>query len=674
MLLKLSDSIKNVPLVGEVKSQKLENLGIYTVKDILFHIPSKYKDTSNIITISQLKQEQIGTILGKVEDIKNIYTRSRKILTRAVVSDETGSIEIVWFNQRYIINTITKDENYLFEGKLNPKQSKPQLIAPTFERYYEGVTNQKHVGRVTPQYPETAEISSKWLRARIDTIFKNIDLENELKELIPKTVLDRAEHISIAEAIYKIHNPENVDDIQKARDRLAFDEMLSLALQIESQRYQEKEKTSIPIKLDFQSLYEFIESLPYSLTHDQIHVIKDILGDIQLRNPMRRLLNGDVGSGKTVVATAVMYGIYKQGKTSVLMVPTSILARQHYKTISSLLKKFDVKIQLRTSLEKSEIEIEPQIIIGTHALLFEKELPDNIGLVIVDEQHRFGVNQRKHLLETDSNGIVPHYLSMTATPIPRTLTNILFGDMSVSFIHEMPHNRIPVKTHFVPNDKRESCYKWVREKIVESGYKEQAFIIFPLIEESKLVEAKSAKIEFEKLKSTVFKGLKVALVHGQLKEKDKDSILSEFKDGKYNVLVATPVVEVGIDIPNATMIVIENSERFGLAQLHQFRGRVGRNDMQSYCYVIAGEQVEGDPRSSTRLEYFSKHNSGFDVAQYDLESRGPGEVFGSKQSGLPQFKVAAITDINLLLKCREYAQEIITMGYNIDELIENLFK
>lgn len=671
MPLRLDDPITQVPLVGTAKSVLLENLGINTVKDLLFHIPSRYKDTSSIITIDQLKIEREGTIVGTLESIKNIYTRSRKVLTRATISDGTGRIEAVWFNQRYLAKSLNPNEQYLFEGKLNPKQTRPQLVSPTYEKYYQGVVNQKHVGRITPFYPETANISSKWLRARLDDVFKN--LEDTIFDPIPQDILKEKQLPTINEAINLVHNPQEVEDINIGRGRLEFDELLRVALQIESEAHQQTGKKANIIPVDFNTVYEFISQLPYNLTDDQVMAIRDIIKDINSTNPMRRLLNGDVGSGKTVVAAAVMYGVFKSGLTSLLMAPTSILARQHFKTISNMLEPLGVKVQLRTSSEQIENSKDPQVIIGTHALLFEKELPDNIALVVVDEQHRFGVNQRKELLEKDTNSLIPHYLSMTATPIPRTLTNILFGDMSVSFINQLPLNRLPIKTHYVPKAKRDSCYTWVKERIIETNYKEQAFIIFPLVDESEKLEAKSAKKEFETLTSTVFKGINAALLHGQMKEKEKDEVLKDFKEGKYSILIATPVVEVGIDIPNATMMIIENAERFGLAQLHQFRGRVGRNSLQSYCYLLAGDSVD-EENGVERLMYFSQHNSGFDVAEYDLQTRGPGEVFGVKQSGIPKFKVATITNIKLLLQCREVAKELIKQGYNVDKILDNLFR
>ncbi|MBI2356471.1 ATP-dependent DNA helicase RecG [Candidatus Dojkabacteria bacterium] len=672
MPVKLNDRVENIPLVGSIKATLLEKLGVNTVQDLLYHIPFRYKDTSNILTIDQLKIEREGTILATLNSIQNIYTRSRKVLTKAILEDETGTLDAVWFNQRYLAKSLATGERYLFEGKLNPKQSKPQLVSATYEKYYDGLVNQKHVGRITPFYPETADISSKWLRARLDYVFKN--LEEEISDSLPPEILSETKLPTLPHAIDMIHNPKSIEDIEESRKRLQFDEMLRLAIQIEKQVIQQSGMKANSIPIEFETVFEFISKLPYQLTDDQIHAVKDIINDLGSVSPMRRLLNGDVGSGKTVVAAAAMYGVVKGGLTAILMAPTSILARQHFKTITELLEPFGVEIKLRTGSEKLERSSNPQIIIGTHALLYESELPDSIGLVIVDEQHRFGVNQRNELLKRDTNSIIPHYLSMTATPIPRTLTNILFGDMSVSFIHELPTNRIPVKTFYVPPNKSDSCYEWVKKRIVDSDDKEQAFVIFPLVEESEVLEAKSAKKEFLQLSEGVFKDLKVALLHGQMKEKEKDEILKDFKDGKYSILVATPVVEVGIDIPNATMMIIENAERFGLAQLHQFRGRVGRSDMQSFCYVLAGKDSEQDPMGIKRLIYFSEHNSGFDVAEYDLETRGPGEVFGLKQSGIPQFKIASITDIKLLLKCRDFAKELIKKGYDLNRVMEGLFK
>lgn len=670
---KSKDSVTNIPLIGPSKAQLLTRLGIETVRDLIFHIPFRYKDTSEIITIEELKEKKSGTILAQVRDIKNGYTRNRKVITRAVVNDSTGKINIIWFNQSYLTKAIKQGEYYLFEGKIPDKPGAKDLSFPSYERFLGDVSEQTHIGKLTPYYSETDGVSSKWLRSRINFLKKEIAAI--LNDPLPAELISKQDLLSLSEAIYKVHFPQSEVDIEKGRERLGFDEMLSIALDIEKERREEREKKSIPLNVDVQMIKLFLESLPFSMTDDQVIAVKEILEDMNRSVSMRRLLNGDVGSGKTVVAAAAAFAAHKRGYTTLLMAPTTILAQQHYNTLKSMLSPLNMPVTLKIS-GKGEIGQDTTgIIVGTQALLHQKVLPNDIGLLVVDEQHRFGVKQRRELLRPNEKGIYPHYLTMSATPIPRTLTNVLFGDMEVSFIREMPLNRLPVKTHYVPYDKRDNCFEWVRERIVKSKLGEQAFIIFPLVDESEKLEAKSAKKEYDILRKEHFKDLKVGLLHGQMKSAEKEKILEDFKQKKYSVLVATPVVEVGIDITDATMIVIENAERFGLAQLHQFRGRVGRGSKQSYCYVIAGKQMQEDEKSIERLKYFGDHNSGFDVAEFDLQSRGPGEVYGLKQSGIPAFKVASITDIKLLLKCRDVAKDIFNKySDKLDSIKKNLFR
>jgi ATP-dependent DNA helicase RecG len=665
--------VTNIPLVGPSKAELLDRLGIRTVKDLLFHIPFKYRDTSEIITIEELKEKKSGTILAQVRDIKNAYTRSRKVITKAVVHDATGRINIIWFNQGYLTKSIKIGEYYLFEGKIPDKPGAKDLSFPSYERFLGDVSEQTHIGKLTPYYSETEGISSKWLRSRINFLKK--DIKEMIDDLVPSEFLDEYEMPHLNEAVYSVHFPGSEEEINKGRERLGFDEMLAVALDIEKERREQGQKKGIPLNIDVETVKPFLESLPFSLTNDQVIAIKEILEDMNKDISMRRLLNGDVGSGKTAVAAAAAFGAHRRGYTTLIMAPTTILAQQHFNTLSTYLEPLGVPVTLKISGSGEIAKDTTGVIIGTHALLHQDILPEDIGLLVVDEQHRFGVKQRRELLKPNRKGIYPHYLTMSATPIPRTLTNVLFGDMEVSFIREMPVNRLPVKTHYVPQAKRDSCLEWVRDRIIGSEYQEQAFIIFPLVEESEKLEAKSAKKEYDRLTKEHFKDLKVGLIHGQLKPAEKEKVLADFKKKKYSVLVATPVVEVGIDITDATMIVIENAERFGLAQLHQFRGRVGRGDKQSYCYVIAGEHMQGDESAIERLKYFSSHNSGFDVAEYDLQSRGPGEVYGLRQSGIPAFKVASITDIKLLIKCRDVAKGIFTSYPDRVELIkQGLFK
>lgn len=663
----LESPVTNIPLVGPSKAILLEKLGIKTIKQLLFHIPFKYRDTSDVISISQLKEQREGTIIGKVEKIENIYTRYRKVFTRAKVTDESGSINIVWFNQTYLAKAIKQGQQYIFEGKMSKKNN--DFVSPTFEQYSGDLDEQQHLGKITPYYPETEGVSSKWLRGRISQLKNSIDelFTHDLAQIKPHELNIQP----LSKSIFEVHFPKSFEDIHLGRQRLAFDEMLGVSIQIQKNVNLLNGRKAPVIRFQKSDLDEFLKTLPYQLTTDQKMAVSDILDDMGNETPMNRLLNGDVGSGKTIVSAIAMYIAYLKGNSSVLLAPTTILANQHYNTLSEIFKSFEIDIQLRVGSKKIEESDKPRIIIGTHALLYDKDDIKNLGLLIVDEQHRFGVKQREQLLKSRDDGLYPHYLMMSATPIPHTLTTIIFGDMSVSSIRELPPHRIPIKSYYVPKEKRDDCFKWVKQNIIDSKMVQQAFIIFPLIEESEVLDVKAAVTEYEKLQKGIFKDLKVGILHGKMKSNEKDQILRDFKEKKYNVLVSTSVIEVGIDIPDATIMIIEEAQRFGLAQLHQFRGRVGRGKLQSYCFVLSGDDAPEE--TSERLQYFSTHSSGFDVAEYDLQKRGPGEVYGVKQSGIPQFKVASINDIQLLIQTRNIAQQLDKAGHDLDKVKELLF-
>ncbi len=653
----LDESVEIIPLIGPKQKKYLEQLDIFTVQDLLFHIPYKYKDTSNIIPIEQLKEEREGTILAEVISIKNTWTRYRKVITKAVVVDETDKINIIWFNQSFLTKNIRPGETFLFEGKLSKKNN--DFSNPAYEKFS---TNQTHLGKITPFYPETAGITSKWLRSRINWLKPYID--KILEDRIPNEILKKYKLIDLKKAIKEIHFAKDFEGIETARKRLAFDEMLNISIQIEERKRRRQKKKVYKVKKHDKEIKKFISSLSFNLTKDQKKANEEILKDMQKTKPMNRLLNGDVGSGKTIVAGISAYNTWLSGYSTVIMVPTTILAKQHYKTFCDLFEDLNLKVQLRISKKEIENSKQPQIIIGTHALLFNTQLPENTALVIVDEQHRFGVNQREKITSSKA-----HYLTMTATPIPRTLTSIIYGDMDISLIIEKPKNRIPIETRFITLEKREECYSAIARKIKNSKFTEQAFIIFPLIDESEKIDAKAATAEYEKISKTWFKEIKTNLLHGKIKENEKNKILKDFKDKKINALFATSVIEVGVDFPDATMMVVESAERFGLAQLHQFRGRIGRGDKQSYCFVLANNLTESSKR---RLKYFSRNNSGFDVAEYDLKSRGPGEVYGLKQTGIPILKVADITNFNLLNTTRSVAKYLDKKGLS-KEVKNNLF-
>ncbi len=662
-----SSKITEIPLIGENKATLLQRLNIYTVKDLLFHIPSKYRDTKEIKSIAQFKLDMFGTIIGQVEDIKNVYTRSRKVISRIKFSDETGSIYGSWFNQSYITKNFTLGERYILSGKISPNSKIKDIINPEYEHIIEEIET-KHLGKITPYYPETEGLSSKWIRSRIQTVLPYI--EELVTEPLSQEILKQEKLLSLPLAISQIHNPQNEEEIIQSRSRLEFDEMLNIAINIERNRKEYQNKYSHKLEIHIDQVENIINRLPYKLTLDQEKAIEEILSDMNTNIPMHRLLNGDVGSGKTIVAAMAMYNSYLNNKIAVLLAPTTILAQQHYESFKEIFKDLDINIKLITSKSKEKEINEVGIYIGTQAVLYNKVKKEEIGILVIDEQHRFGVKQRNQLKENTE--YTPHYLTMSATPIPRTLTNILFGDMSVSFLREMPKNRIPIKTYYVPENKIDDGYKWIKDRIIKSNNIEQAFIIFPLIEQSEKSDLKAATQQYEILSQSIFKGIKCKLIHGKLKEDEKKEILIDFKANKFNILFATSVIEVGIDIPNATIIVIENAERFGLAQLHQFRGRVGRSNKESFCFVI---NKENDNNSTERLKYFSNHLSGFDVSEYDLERRGPGEVFGNKQSGIPNLKVASINNIKLLLKCRDIAKNLINEYPNeINNIIENLYK
>lgn len=649
----LDSPVTEIPLVGPAKAEKLLNLRIESVRDFIFHIPSRYRDTSEILPVDIFKLEKEGTILVQVKSIKNSYTRSRKVITKATLVDANGEIDAVWWNQPYLTKAIKQGEWYLFEGKIPDKPKVKDISNPSYEKYTGDISDQKHIGKITPIYPETAGVSSKWLRSRLDAIKK------EIPEMIQTSELD-TDNLSLSEAMEMIHFPQTREDIDIARERLGFDEMLRLAVQIEQAKQDRSEHSANAISDN--SYDAFMENVPFELTADQKKALDEILGDIDSTNQMYRLLNGDVGSGKTVVAAIAAYVAHKSGLSTLIMAPTTILANQHYATFIKLFEPLGIQVELRIGGGSLTSNGNRRIIIGTHALLFEPNLPKNVGLLVVDEQHRFGVKQREKLLELNEDNTIPHYLSMTATPIPRSLTTVIFGDMEVSLIKEQPSHRKPIKSYFVPHEKRQDNFKWIKDKITDSNKEEQAFIVLPHIEEGVKAEIKSVKKEYDLLSKGVFKNLSLGMLHGQMKAMEKEQVMEDFLKKKINILISTTVIEVGIDVPDATIIVIENAEIFGLAQLHQLRGRVGRGFMESFCYVIGGEDMGSESPQHERLQYFVEHSSGFDVAEYDLQSRGPGEVYGVRQSGIPNFKVASIMDMKLLVKAREKAQELLATG------------
>ena len=636
----------------------LETMGVETVKDFLLYFPRDYRDTSEFTKIIEIKTDEVNTIKGKLLSLFNIRTKLGKKITRGVFTDETGSIDVIWFNQPHLLKFLPRKKDIILSGKAKFAMGRISLQNPSYEivKEYE---EQIHSGRIVPTYHETDGISSKWIREKLKPL---IDEWLELfEEYMPKEILDEHGFMDYKTAIKNVHFPENDALLLKARERLAFDELFLLQLKVLQKKWHwQKISSGEAKKMETKTeiLKDCILSLPFELTNAQKKVLKEILEDLKKPFPMTRLMQGDVGSGKTIVAAIATLNVVKNGFQTAIMAPTEILAKQHYQTFIKTLSKYGLNIQFiaGSTTEKQKEDIIRQmktgtadIIIGTHSLIQENVGFKNLGLAIIDEQHRFGVKQREILKSYGS----PHLLSMTATPIPRTLAITIYGDQDLSIIDEMPKGRQEILTRVVPEQKRIDAYRWIED---QSKKGRQTFIICPIIDESDVLEVKSVIKEYELLSRHIFPHLKLGLLHGRLKQEEKDQIMEDFKSNKINILVSTSIVEVGIDIPNATIMIIEGAERFGLSQLHQFRGRVGRGEHKSYCFLFTDHLSDA---GLTRMKSMEQFSSGFKLAEIDLELRGPGEVYGIRQSGIPDLKMASLNDSVTIEKARKNAQKII---------------
>lgn len=650
----LNEKIEIIPRVGYLYLKRLKKMGIETVADLIYHIPSRYIDYSLTTTIASLQEGEVVTLKGEIRQIENNYVRRNLTIQKAWLEDKTGKIRITWFNQPYLVKLL-KGKMVAVSGKVVKFGRSLTLEAPEYE-----IAEKRqliHTGRLVPVYPETKGVSSKWLRSKINYILERVEVDDPL----PQFIKSENRLLNLKTALLFIHQPKNLEQVRLGRRRLSFDELFYLRL-VSLLRRREWETTQVSQKMEIKrnllKIDGFIRKLPFSLTEAQKAAVDDILADLEKEKPMNRLLQGDVGSGKTVVAAIAVYACYLNGYNSLLMAPTEILAVQHYQTLNRLLSAVGVKVALKTS-SYSEIDKASNLIIGTHALLHHKKLFRKIALVVIDEQHRFGVEQRAMLRQQIKP---PHFLTMTATPIPRTIALTLYGELDLSIIDQLPEGRKIVKTFVVPKFKHEAAYRWLGSKIKKAkaeGKTEQAYIIYPLIEESEiLTEVKAAKKEYERLKKDVFPDLCLGLVHGKLAAYKKNEIIDQFRKGEIDILVATSVVEVGMDIPNATIILIEGADRFGLAQLHQLRGRVGRSDKESYCLLLA-------EKTTTRLKAMEKYYQGLKLAEIDLKLRGAGEIYGVKQHGSLDLKFADLTDMVLIEEAQKAAQKILEIDYQL---------
>lgn len=653
----LRSSISNLPKVGPIFEKKFEKIGVETIEDIFYHVPTRYLDYSNIAKVQDLKVGETATVHAKIVSLKNIYSKRGLKMQIGSVEDETGRITVLWFNQPFLVKTLYPGSFVSISGKVGFFSRKICFTSPDYELISSNDDETMHTGRLVPVYPETSGLSSKWIRRKIYDAFQI----STINEFLPKEMLDKYELENFKRSIEMVHFPKDMREAEIGRKRLAFNELLNLELksQIGKLNWQKNILTHRLI-IKQKEISNFIDSLPFTLTGSQKEVVTEILSDLRRDIPMNRLLEGDVGSGKTIVAAIGIFASFINGFQSVIMAPTQILAIQHYHTLKKLFKKFNLRISLITSSTK-EIELgRSDVFIGTHSLIGGKVDFNSVAFVVIDEQHKFGVEQRKQLIKSttfsDKTKGTPHVLTMTATPIPRTVALTIYGDMDLSVISEMPKGRQKVTTWVVPELKRRGAYKWVNSQI--SKFKSQVFWVCPLIEDSKaetMQDVKSVTSEFLNLKS-IFTDQRLGLLHGRMKADEKEKVLGDFKNHKLDILVTTPVVEVGIDIPNATIMAIEASERFGLAGLHQLRGRVGRGEKKSYCLLFTNFH---SGKAYTRLKAMEATHSGFELSELDLKLRGPGEIFGTAQSGFPELKVASWGNLDLIKSAKEAAEKII---------------
>jgi len=645
--MELSTKIEEIPKVGRFASSRLSKLGIKTVGDLLYHFPFRYEEIGLPQKISDLKVGELASAKGTVIEVRNIVTRYRKFLTKILLNDGTGTIEAVWFNQPFLTKILKENQKISLAGKIDLFSSRLTFINPEYE-ILDYRKKPLHTQGYIPIYPETSGLTSKWIRSRIAEVLPSV--LPKVKEIFPNQTIKRNNLISAKRAISQIHQPATSKQIREARKRLAFEEILLSQLKsLEKRMFLQKNENAAELKTHQEQILSVISNLPFTLTTSQKKVLKEIISDLSRKRPMNRLLQGDVGSGKTVVAAIASYEVFLNGFKTTLMAPTEILAIQHFNTFRAILGPLGVKVGLHTATKKLKGEFD--ILIGTHALLFSTRDFEKIAFIVIDEQHRFGVEQRAILR---NKILYPHVLTMTATPIPRSLALTFYGDLDISIMDMLPSGRYPVKTYLVPPTKRNNAYQFIRDRIAAG---DQAFIICPLVDPSETLESvKAATYEYEILKKGAFSNLSVGILHGRMKTKEKEETLHRFLKGDLQILVATPIVEVGIDIPNATIMMVEGSERFGLSSLHQLRGRVGRSDKQSYCLLFT---ESNSPQVRKRLEALVKYNNGLKLAEIDLEMRGPGQLHGVEQSGLLDFKIATLSDLTLITATRIEAQTII---------------
>lgn len=639
-----TSSVSHIPFVGPTYAKRLEKLDVFTVGDLLMHIPFRY-EKFQLKTIAHLKPGVKSCVIGQVQSFSNIFTKKGSRIQKMVLSDATGKLNIMWFNSPFLVKTLKPGIKLSVAGTIDSQSNNLHMLSPDYEIINDNA-EQIHTRSIVPMYHETAGVSSKWLRSKIAWLLKS----SIVQEWLPNTLFTSFHLISLAKALQQIHFPTLDTEIEPARKRLAFDELFMLTLRSQYRRLIWRQTyTATPIPTTEVQIASFQKHLPFTLTGAQRRAIAEIVADFKQEVPMNRMLVGDVGSGKTVVAAFALFAAHMNNCKSAIMVPTEILAQQHFKALQRFLSPFQIRVGLRTQNQKTD-ETNWDVLVGTQALIQKSAILNKTKLIIIDEQHRFGVAQRALLRQ---KGMAPHVLTMTATPIPRTSALVAHGELDISYLDQMPQGGRSVKTWLVPPHKRAAAYSWIEEKIKTE--KTQAFVVCPFVEPSETMETvKAATTEFEKLQKEAFSRLRLALIHGKLPAAQKESVLMKFRQHKIDVLVATPVIEVGIDIPNASIMLIEASERFGLAQLHQLRGRIGRLGQQAYCLLFSESES-----AQQRLAYVSQISDGSKLAEVDFSLRGPGDIYGTLQHGRRLFKVATHSDTSLLPAILEIAEVMV---------------
>lgn len=671
--------------VGPKVAYKFNKLGIFTAQDLMMYFPKKHIDYSSRTLIRDLKEGQSTTVFGYIKSVSSFNTRNNLAITKVVIADESGKFELSFFNakgNKYLLERMKaqfpQNAGIMVSGTVKRNNYNNQLTMdkPTYSimsgEFLENPDSNLNIARIVPIYTVCDGLSIKTLRK---AIFNAIELyKNDIKNIIPDFIRERLGILDKKIAVEQIHFPKSMELLEQARFSLIFEELFLIQLKlIRLRENTAKNTSSYALKVHKDGLVQkFITSLPFELTSGQKQAVNEILNDMDSDTPMQRLLQGDVGSGKTVVATIMLLAAIENGYQGAFMAPTEILAQQHYNNLVQWLTPMGLSVglflgsQTKKVRKKFETDLkngQTHIAVGTHALIQENIEFNNLGAIVVDEQHRFGVKQRNILKKKSQN---PQMLTMTATPIPRTLALTVHGDLDLTVINELPKGRKPIKTALTGSHKQ--VWDLIKREVEEGR---QAYIVYPLIDESETLSAKAATIEAEKLQQEVFPQFKIGLLHGKLKNDEKEEVMKDFKDGKYDILVSTTVVEVGVDVPNATVMVIENAERFGLSQLHQLRGRVGRNSLQSYCVLITSSRSQ---ETRERLSIMTETNDGFVIAEKDLQLRGPGEFLGTRQSGLPDLIISDIVrDAKILEMARNEAIDFVKK-YNIEQfpLLKNV--